>query len=660
MKRGLQSLSILTLLTFLFSVTAVVRGQIVAYGVTDRQVQAVIDQIEMRTNSFSTEIGRISDQSVYNGGRRNESISTLVGNFETSTDRLRDNFASRRLTTSDLQSVLNNAVTVDNFMRNNSTSPAARTQWAQIRADLNTLAGYYRLRANWTTGTAYPQGQGGYVDETQVRTMIGQLRVHESAFRLSFDRWSSRNRRNRNWSDTNISQHINQFETAMFNLNRNYRNIRADSLQTILQPSVPINSFVVSNPTNADILNKWNLVRNDLNALANYYNVSWNWDNTVIPNNTGYPGVVVPTERYGRFDQMLTGTYRLNTSRSDDVTAAVDRAVLEASYSVDQRDRARQVLTRRLTSPQILTIEKRGTQLTISSANAPQVVLTADGVARTETSPNGRSVRTRITSTNRDLTINYEGDRMNDYFVTFTPMADGDLRVTRRIFLENQNKTVTVTSLYDKTSPTPQWNTTGYTYNPNPYPNTYPTTGTYINSFLVPNNTSMTATLDNALSTRSASNGDRFSMTVTSPSRYSGAVIEGTVVGQRSAVVSGNANMTLNFDTIRMPDGRTYRFAGIVDQVRQPNGDMVTVNNEGTVRDTSQTTRTVERAGAGALLGAIIGAIAGGGQGAAIGAAVGAGAGAGSVILQGRDNLDLPSGSQFNITATAPSSVGAN
>ncbi|MBV9240819.1 MAG: hypothetical protein JO314_02325, partial [Acidobacteria bacterium] len=65
------------------------------------------------------------------------------------------------------------------------------------------------------------------------------------------------------------------------------------------------------------------------------------------------------------------------------------------------------------------------------------------------------------------------------------------------------------------------------------------------------------------------------------------------------------------------------------------------------------------RAGVGAALGALIGAIAGGGQGAAIGAAVGASAGAGSIVLQGRDNLELATGTEFRITATAPARVGA-
>ena len=149
-------------------------------------------------------------------------------------------------------------------------------------------------------------------------------------------------------------------------------------------------------------------------------------------------------------------------------------------------------------------------------------------------------------------------------------------------------------------------------------------------------------------------------MTVNSPSQYDGAVIEGRVIGEKSGVVSGRATLALSFETIQFQNGNIYRFAGIVEQVREPNGNTVNVNNEGTVRDSSQTTKTVTRTGIGAVLGAIIGAIAGGGQGAVIGAGVGAGAGAGSVILQGRDNLDLASGSEFTIMATAPDNAVTN
>ncbi|MFN0278235.1 MAG: hypothetical protein ACKVRN_06490 [Pyrinomonadaceae bacterium] len=510
----------LIILAFLF---AGVSAQTRPYQVSDNQIQILLDRINSRTVDFKIAVDRSLDNSRIDGTVREDSINTLVGNFETAASNLRDNFDSWRSTTADVQDVLDQGRQVNNYILNNRNkrlSTRAENQWTRIRTDLDTLGGYYRIRSNWN-----------------------------------------------------------------------------------------------------------------------------NTGNTRFPSDTRFPD-----DRRSGFDSRITGTYRLNASRSDDVTSAVDRAI-NASYNSNSRDRLRRNLERRLLSPDTLSIQKSGRQVTLSSANAPSVVLNADGIARTETSANGRTVKTTITSTGNSVRINYEGDRMNDYLVTFESIARDQLRVTRRVYLENQNQTVTVNSIYDKTSSTPDWNMAG---NPS-----YPTNTGNAGGYVIPNNTSIIATLDSTLSTRTQ-DGDRFTMTVTSPSRYQGAVIEGRAYGQRSGTVSGRANLSLSFETIRMRDGRTYSFAGIVDEVRQPNGDVVSVNNEGTVRDSSQTTKTVTRAGIGALLGAVIGAIAGGGSGAAIGAGVGAGAGAGSVIIQGRDNLELNDGTQFTITATAPASVATN
>ena len=111
--------------------------------------------------------------------------------------------------------------------------------------------------------------------------------------------------------------------------------------------------------------------------------------------------------------------------------------------------------------------------------------------------------------------------------------------------------------------------------------------------------------------------------------------------------------MNLSFDRIRY-NGQVYRFAGFVESVEDADGD-TRVDNEGNVEnEKTQTRRTGERAAVGTGVGAIIGAIAGGGKGAAIGAIVGAGAGAGSVYAQGRDDLNLPRGSQLRVRSGAP------
>jgi YmgG-like glycine-zipper protein len=136
--------------------------------------------------------------------------------------------------------------------------------------------------------------------------------------------------------------------------------------------------------------------------------------------------------------------------------------------------------------------------------------------------------------------------------------------------------------------------------------------------------------LNSDLSTQNVREGDRFTMTVRSPSQFEGATIEGQVLNlNRGGRITGRSEMTIDFDTIRLRDGRSYRFAGYLETVRTPDGEVVRVDNEGAIRDSDQTNKTVTRTAIGTAVGAIIGAIAGGGKGAAIGAVIGAGAGAG-------------------------------
>jgi hypothetical protein len=172
----------------------------------------------------------------------------------------------------------------------------------------------------------------------------------------------------------------------------------------------------------------------------------------------------------------------------------------------------------------------------------------------------------------------------------------------------------------------------------------------------VPDNVMLETRLEQNLATDQTREGDRFTLTVLSPSQYAGATIEGYVTQvDRSGRLTGRSEMALALESIRMRNGQTYRFEGIIENVRTLQGEDVRVNNEGVLgEDSTQGRRTATRGAIGGALGAVLGAILGGGSGAAIGAIVGAGAGAGSVYVSGRDDLRLTSGTQLMIRSVTP------
>ncbi len=491
--------------------------------------------------------------------------------------------------------------------------------------------------------------QIGGVRNVQVRNLLNRIETRTDTFKREVELSLNRTPLNTTAREDRIAELIAEFETSTDALRSGYsarRNVDTE-VNDVLTRAAVINRFMSRNRLSTRAQTEWSGLRGDLDTLARYYSVSWDWNR--LPDNRGGTG-----GGFGRggFDRRLTGTYRLNRTLSDDINAVLDRS--DDAYTTPQRDRMRRNLERRLSSPEIIVIEKSGRSVTMASSLSPQVTFEADGVARTETTTRGRTIRTTATATADAVDISYVGDRSNDFYLTLSPTRDNQLRVTRKLYLENSSETVSVSSVYDKINDVAQWSTTevdGPTIGNN-------TDGT-LGDLYIPNGTRIRAVLNNAVTTRATQEGDRFTMRVVSPAQYRDAEIEGRVSKiDSSGRLSGRANVSLEFDSIRLANGQSYRFAGIIDSVRAANGDTVSVNNEGTVRDSNQTKRTVTRAGIGAALGALIGAVAGGGSGAAVGAAVGAGAGAGSVLIQGRDNVELGQGTEFGITATGPNNVG--
>ncbi len=645
-------LSGLIAIFLLFTATAYQTNAQTPYRATDRQVQSLLTRIQTRETNFKQSVSLAIDNSSLNGTATEDTFFENISDFEQANDLLKQNVRSRNSTVNDVNDLLDKASIVNQFMTQNRLSVSAQTQWRNLKTDLNTLAKYYSVRWNPNvtnsnnTNNNYPSNNPYNTSTGNLTSLVSRLQSRTDTYKRELSYVVDRSMINNTRSADSINANVNDFVSATVQLKQNVDAGRSttNDVQNVLNRAYFIDSFMRDYRLGAGAETQWNLIRTDLNTLANYYNVSWKWDNNNNNNN-------------GTFDSGITGTYRLNPNQSDDVTAIVDRAA--GSYTTNQRDNFRRNLERRLTPPDVLAIQKRGASVTIASSLSPQITFQTDGTSRTETTQNGRTIKTTANSTYNGIDLSYEGDRVNDFYINFVPVNNNQLRVVRRVYLENRNETVTVSSVYDKTDNTAQFSTVTNNNNNGGYNNGNGVgDSNSLNTFVVPNNTAITATLQTAIDTKVSQVGDRFQLRVDSPSQYSGAIIEGRITSaDNSGRVSGRASTSFEFDTIRLTNGQTYRFAGIINTVKALNGDSVSVNNEGTVRDSNQTTKTVTRAGIGAALGAIIGAIAGGGQGAAIGAGIGAGAGAGTVILQGKDSIKLEQGSTFGLTASAPASI---
>lgn len=606
------------------------------------ELRTAITRIDNRMSVFRKTLDATLDRSRWDGTRAEDNINQLVKDFGDSLGRLRSSVSDRQYSTDEAQDLLRRAVLIDSFMTSRRVTGDVSSDWLNVRTELDRLAQIYNITPRWNNSGTVGQSNGN------VRQLINRIETRTNSYRESLADSLDRSRIDGTRREDNITQIVADFEAATDRLRDRYTNGRtSDSTadaQEVLQRAARIDSFMTRFSVSGRAANEWYTLRQDLDQLALAFNISPTWGTGGGVGGGIGGGIGGGNNRANR----LTGTFRLDRSQSEEARTAADRATRNLP-SADRQfvyDR----LVNRLESPDMIAIDRNGNNVTIASTRSPQITFEADGREQTEQTANGRTVRVTASLNGDQLTVNTTGNRDTDFNVTFDPIEGGRrLRVTRRLSSERLNTTVEVQSVYDRTSDSAQWSV----YNGS---TTYPTTGgTTTGDFVIPNNTELRGILNTNLSTRDSRDGDRFTITVREPRQYDGAIIEGYVSNvDRGGRVRGRSEMALNFDRIRLRDGRTYSFAGLVQSVRTPNGEVVNVNNEGSVREDNRTNTTVARTAIGTALGALIGAVAGGGKGAAIGAAVGAGAGAGSVYVQGRDDLFLTTGSEVSILATGP------
>ena len=150
---------------------------------------------------------------------------------------------------------------------------------------------------------------------------------------------------------------------------------------------------------------------------------------------------------------------------------------------------------------------------------------------------------------------------------------------------------------------------------------------------VIPAGTTLTVTLDQAISTKDNNNGDRFDASLAAPITVdgqrvipAGAKAVGTVVTAASAGhLKGGAQLALSLDSLRI-HGQKYSIE----------------TSQFVQAGKGRGKRSVIGGGGGAGLGAIIGGIAGGGKGAAIGAVAGGGAGTAGAAYTGQRDIVLP------------------
>ena len=184
--------------------------------------------------------------------------------------------------------------------------------------------------------------------------------------------------------------------------------------------------------------------------------------------------------------------------------------------------------------------------------------------------------------------------------------------------------------------------------------------------YTVATDTTIRVRLNESLNSGTARIGDRFTTNVVEPVYGGTSGVEvvpvGSKIGGRVTQVNRAGkrtpgNITVAFDSITLPNGRTAVINGSLTTLE---ADKVNADNEGTVKGGSNRNRDAVFIGGGVGAGAIIGGIAGGGKGAVIGGILGGALGTGARVLEKEKEAEVKSGTEFGVILNRAVSLPAS
>jgi hypothetical protein len=156
----------------------------------------------------------------------------------------------------------------------------------------------------------------------------------------------------------------------------------------------------------------------------------------------------------------LNGVYRIDIPASDKLYSVVAGASSKVPFSEQQRFFID--LAVRLTPPDLLAIEQRGTRISLGSSRAPRMEFVADGVVHNTRAGDGHLIRARLAvetaAGNQRLVFTSTGRLEDNFSVVFEPLDNGKrLRVVRRISAEAVDQPLVIRTIYNKISDVARW-----------------------------------------------------------------------------------------------------------------------------------------------------------------------------------------------------------
>jgi ABC-type transporter Mla subunit MlaD len=119
------------------------------YRVSEDEVKGLLSRLDQNSENFRTNLNESLDKSSLNKTGTENDYNRFAKEFAEATDKLKSNYGDKDLAPGSVSEVLRRAKVINETMKKYPQATKAQSDWALVRADLDTLAKYYSVNWRW-------------------------------------------------------------------------------------------------------------------------------------------------------------------------------------------------------------------------------------------------------------------------------------------------------------------------------------------------------------------------------------------------------------------------------------------------------------------------------------------------------------------------------
>lgn len=240
-------------------------------------------RLETWTDRFEDSLSTAFDNNRVDNMELEDEVLALVKGFEYATDRFAERVEDNEVIAFDVENLLSRALLIEGVMSRVPASTDARSDWMQIKEELNRIAKDYKVAWVWTL-EANP-----YWKNAAVEPIFDRLERRSDDFLNSFRYSLDFSKVNGTELEDDAIKLANQFEENMDMLETRTDNnalVSTADMDKVLKQALLLEAFMRTHNLPLRVQRDWAEVKASLKELATRSNVTWTWKATPVAAST--------------------------------------------------------------------------------------------------------------------------------------------------------------------------------------------------------------------------------------------------------------------------------------------------------------------------------------------------------------------------------------